>query len=425
MLAKISPLTLSILLSFVISSSFCFAPSSAKADGDTIKIQDVPYDFGKDLEKLNAANDSFHFLRSYVDYFYALTMVNQRSLQVMQAAGLVPGWCVGDAHPENFGVLIMGNGANLFSVNDMDDSGPCPIVLDMFRLMVSTRLYETVTTPGSKLGADESTVKLEKMIESYISGLRRSVIDIPDPIKKMTAKSRERGTFPNPSRISGTRILRDPYMREVTPDQVQQIKAGLASLSGVLSPNVKILDMVSTHKVGGGSSGLLRFEILVNNNGVPLHLEMKKLIAPAVAVMRTQEVPAALERINNTLWVTQGLNPSPWFKGVTIRDQEFILRPKFWGNIGFDLQLDPDKALDDKTLKENRDVIYYEAYALGFIHSRAVQQPEAWTNLVSRIPLKTWKQDVEAMTQHFIDKFAKVKPKDSQSYNQNYNQKDK
>lgn len=389
----------------------------SKIDNEPAKLQDIPYDFGRDLEKLNATNDSFHFLRAYVDYFYSLVFVNQRSLPIMRAAGLVPGWCVGDVHPENFGVLIMGNGANLFTINDMDDSGHCPIVLDMFRLMISTRLYEGVasktTSPTAKVFDEDSTVKLEKMIEFYLQGLRRKTIEIPDSIKKMAGKSRERGIFPNPSRISGTRILRDFYMREVTPEQIQQIKAGLASLNGVLSPRATILDMVATRKIGGGSSGLLRYEILMNNGGTPLHLEMKKLIAPAVSFMRTQEIPPASERITNTQWTTQGLDPSPWFKGVTVRDQEFIVRPKFWGNIGFDLQIDLEKPLDDKTLKENREVIYFEAYMLGFIHSRSVQQPEAWINLVSKIQPKVWKQDVETMSQHFIEKFNKIKPKDS------------
>jgi len=403
---------LGLVLSVTMTFLFLLPARTVHADNDTLKIQDVPYDFGKDLEKLGAANDPFHFLRSYVDYFYSLNLVNQNTLQLMQAAKLVPGWCVGDAHPENFGVLILGNGGNLFTTNDMDDSGPCPIILDMFRLMVSTRLYEHVNSEAGKSASDDNTVKLDKMIEAYIQGLHRKSLDLPDAVKKMVAKSRERGTFPNPNKISGTRILRDYYMREVTPEQALQVRAGIASLAGIISPKASILDMVATRKIGGGSSGLLRYEILVNNSGTPLHLEMKKLIAPAVSIMRTQEVPPALERINNTLWVTQGQYPSPLFKGLTLRDQEFIMRPKFWGNVGFDLQLDPEKPLADKDLKDNRDVIYYEAYMLGFIHSRAVQQPEAWINLVGKIPSKAWKTDVDAMTQHFIDKFAKIKPKE-------------
>jgi len=39
---------------------------------------------------------------------------------------------VGDAHPENFGTLLQKDGTSVFTVNDVDDSGPCPLGLICF-----------------------------------------------------------------------------------------------------------------------------------------------------------------------------------------------------------------------------------------------------------------------------------------------------
>src|SRR5689334_23290260 len=63
-------------------------------------LQDVEYTFS--VSKSNQADDAFHFLRSYVDYFYLVTAKNQKNLRVGSLQGF-GGWCVGDAHAENFG----------------------------------------------------------------------------------------------------------------------------------------------------------------------------------------------------------------------------------------------------------------------------------------------------------------------------------
>src|SRR5262245_7976394 len=80
-------------------------------------LKDVPYHF--DQSKLAAAEDSFHFLRSFVDYFYLLVKGNTSAFKVFPSTEHVSGWCVGDAHPENFGVVLLQDGQPLFTMNDM------------------------------------------------------------------------------------------------------------------------------------------------------------------------------------------------------------------------------------------------------------------------------------------------------------------
>ena len=60
-------------------------------------LTDVPYDF--DQGKLAAAEDSFHFLRSFVDYFYLLVKANMATFTIVPSTASMSGWCGGDAHP--------------------------------------------------------------------------------------------------------------------------------------------------------------------------------------------------------------------------------------------------------------------------------------------------------------------------------------
>ena len=101
-------------------------------------FDDINYQF--DASKLDASANTFHFTRSFVDYYYAIIAKNTAQLNIAKAASSFTGWCVGDAHPENFGILLQNNSKSLFSMNDMDDFGPCPLAYDFLRLLVSSRL---------------------------------------------------------------------------------------------------------------------------------------------------------------------------------------------------------------------------------------------------------------------------------------------
>ena len=353
--------------------------SPPKAQG----LTDVAYNF--DHTKLDAAKDSFHFLRSYVDYFYLLVKANRGSLQAVSSADNITGWCVGDAHPENFGVLIQNNGSSVFTMNDVDDSGPCPAVLDLYRLMCSSRLY------------DQNT-KLDKLVQAYAAGLQGQSYDIPAPVADMLGKSRKKGTAPDPKKISGNRLVRDGNMQEVTGGELAQIKTTLAYL-----PGARLLDAVSTSKIGGGSGGLLRYEVLLDYGGVLLHLEFKEEMTPSIYPVAAGQIPAIPQRISTTIQMDQGSGASGYYRVVSISGKYMFIRPRFDGNVGM--------SLDKQSDKDNKDIIRYEAYVLGKIHSRSVQNAGSWSRQVQSISGSDWENDVDLMTRQFAQKFSQLKGK--------------
>jgi len=358
------------------------SPGPAKAPG----LMDVAYSFDK--TKLDAAKDSFHFLRSYVDYFYLLVKANRGSLQAVSQADNIPGWCVGDAHPENFGVLIRNDGSSLFTMNDVDDSGPCPVVLDLYRLMASSRLYDANT-------------KLDKLVQAYAVGLQGQSYELPPAVADMIAKSQKKGTAPDPKKISGNSLVRDGNMHEVNAGELAQIKTALASLSGSLSPRAKLLDTVSTSKIGGGSGGLLRYEALLDNGGALLHLEFKEEVIPSIYPVSAGQIPAAPQRVSTTILMDQGAGASALYNVVTIAGKYMLIRPRFDGNVGM--------SLDKQSGGDNKDIIRYEAYILGKIHGRSIRDAGNWSRQVLNIPASAWENDVELMTSQFELKFSQLK----------------
>ncbi|MGE5087038.1 MAG: DUF2252 family protein [Bacillota bacterium] len=363
----------------------CFG-TSLPATADSLPLKDPAYSF--DQTKLNAAADSFHFLRSYVDYFYLLTQMNLASLPTVQSLENVPGWCVGDAHPENFGMLIQQDGRSIFTMNDMDDSGPCPVGLDLIRLMVSARLYNPDT-------------KIDKILSAYLQGVQGQGRDIPSAIADMADKSRKKGITPSPKKVSGNKIIRNDNMTEVSADEMAQIKSALQIFRNVLSPSTKVLDVVATSKIGGGSGGLLRYEILLDNGGTQLHLEMKEEVTPSIAPVATAAIPNTAERIATTIRMDQTANPSVFYAVVNINGRDMMIRPRFDGNVGVDLTKQSDS--------DNQDIIRFEATVLGMIHSRSVTNVSAWVQQLQDLKQKNLESDISLIVDHFNAKYQSLK----------------
>lgn len=350
------------------------------------KLQDVDYTFNK--EKLTAVNDTFHFLRSYVDYFYQMISVNVDRLPSIAATRKTSGWCVGDAHAENFGVLLQSDGSPLFTMNDVDDSGPCPVVLDIFRLMLSSRLY------------DQST-QLDKILEAYYVGIQSQTYPVPLTIQEMMKKSFEKGFPPSSTRVANNKIVRDPKMKEVTPEITASLSERLAYISHSAAKSVEILDIIETEKVGGGSGGLLRYEILIRVDKDLVYLELKDEVTPSIYPMAIGPIPQTFERVMKTLTLDQGMKLSPYYNVVEIPNHSLMVRPIFAGNSGITLS----KFSADK----NKDIILFEAFTLGIIHSHSMAEINDWVKSLQAVDSKTWESDVASMTTFFDQKFSQVK----------------
>ncbi len=352
--------------------------------GSVTPLKDINYNFDK--TKVDASTDTFHFLRSFVDYFYDLMAQNPNSLHIIKKAGTIGGWCVGDAHAENFGILLEENAQAVFTMNDMDDSGPCPVAYDLFRLLVSSRLYMP-------------NINTQKIINSYLDGLNGKSASFPDSIKSMTKDAQNSGFEIVAKDLQGRAFKRKNSMSEV--DSI--VKAQISTLleSQYKNENLKVLDIVSKLKVGGGSGGLQRYEVLITNTKNQLiHLELKELVNPSIAAVATSAIPDQASRMKRSLLIDQGSGFSHYYNVFSIQGKTMLLRPKFAGNIGVDLGSMGEKG--------NKEIINFEAYILGRIHANTINVSN-YNNALNDMSADKWEEDIQAMTDVFNKRFSDLK----------------
>ena len=83
----------------------------------------------------------FRFFRTFVVYFFDLLhrLKSDPGFPDLSSVEKPMGWCVGDAHLENFGTIwreTPGGEARVdFTMNDPDDGGPCPLYADLLRFL--------------------------------------------------------------------------------------------------------------------------------------------------------------------------------------------------------------------------------------------------------------------------------------------------
>ena len=349
------------------------------------QFQDVPYTF--DQQKNQAAADSFHFLRSYVDYFYLLINQNQSQLKVFNQFQKITGTCVGDAHAENFGLLIQKDQTSQFTMNDMDDSGQCPVAYDLYRLLSSSRLYN-------------KDINIDSLVSSYRDGLKNKLIQVPKSIQTMIADSQKKGASINPKKIVNNLIVRDSSLQEISSDEFKKIDTELHKFQLGLDSNFKILDIVSTRKVGGGSGGLLRYEVLVSSKNQLIQIELKEEVKPSIYPVASGTIDNLQKRLNTAISVEQK-NPFLIYSSVVINSKNMLIRPRFRGNIGV--------TLSDNSIQDNLEIINYEAYTLGQIHSRSVKDVVAYQKMIKSVSSKDLESDVQLMTDLFKIKFKQIK----------------
>ena len=174
----------------------------------------------------------------------------------------------------------------------------------------------------------------------------------------------------------------------------------MSVVGSALAEGAHITDMLATTKVGGGSGGLQRYEILMQNGASLLHLELKEQRQPAIAPVET-DTPDTAQRIAKTLLMDQGSKASVLYKVVQIGSTSMLLRPRFAGNVGV--------SLAKGSASDNKDIIRYEAYTLGVIHSRSLSSSKEWEKILGDISEQAWEHDVKLLTEQFQQKFKELK----------------
>lgn len=332
-------------------------------------------------EKIKTSSNVFKFFRSFVPYFYKTAkdlQIGKDSQDPLNSISQEMGWCVGDAHIENFGSVVDQKKLIEFRANDIDDSARCPLFLDFLRFLVSYTFFD------EKL--DESF--LVDILESYKKGLnvkehKYSKVTL-ELLKEAGDKKLE---APKHMLEDEDRLYRTSPDQEVDLELRNQI---LATIESSLGEKLEFIDIIKYTPSGGGSSHLLRYRILVkfpsNSNLLPENspsqqlLELKTLAIPGVFPVLEGELPKSSDRIKESLALIRGAHASPLLRVLEFNQCEMLLRPRWAAEIGVEI-----KGLSKD---EYKNLLMDEAYTLGSIHS--LNASENYIKQVSKSQAISW-----------------------------------
>lgn len=195
------------------------------------------------------------------------------------------GLCLGDSHVDNFGFILFENETR-YLFNDLDDSGPCPLSLDILRYFSS--LYF--------LNQNEDQIK--GYIEYYLSHLLGM-----SPFPSMPSaliKDLEEKRLKNLTKYTADdRFILDDSLIMISED----LKTELANTVREKIPNVQFLDSASYLKVDGGSGGLSRYWILLKSASDQFDIiELKERAIAATSYSTTNQSPPDLKTLAQSIW---------------------------------------------------------------------------------------------------------------------------
>lgn len=325
--------------------------------------------------KLAGVTNSFFFLRTFVPLYYKL--MKDFPAPEFEAVGLdkISALCVGDAHPENFGVLLSDAGAPIFTVNDIDDGGPCPAVMDMLRFLVAVHLYD----PNQNLS---------DLVDSYQSSLNGNQVQFSNVVAQMLMDAKGK-LGPSGKIQAGPKIERRKGMDDVEDSERKAIQEVVTQVYGV---NARVLDAVTLKKASGGSGGMLRFRTLVAlKTGLIQLIEFKEIQQPGIFPVATAPLGDPAVRLTSLIAMEQGDNASKLYSVNFLQGRQMLLRPRRIGNLG--VQLDDIKSSDLP------NVFSDEISVLGRIHARGVRDLGAYRQGFAKITLQQWVQITERYSQ--------------------------
>ncbi len=346
-----------------------------------LKQRDAKRKFSRSVKE-----GEFAFFRAYVAYFYDLLRRKQGDID-FHGMDVIRGWCVGDAHPENFGVLFCRSSAPgnkfKFSMNDPDDGSPGPLYSDLLRFLTAVRL----------LGRE---VSLDPIINAYRQGLDGDTSLSPVVLKEM-ARAAHRPKRPERLfRVNSKDHLkprkkyrkRFKFKKNVSKRKARRLTKGIVKLTG---GDYRVCALWGLKKKGGGSGGVRRYWILLAPRGhgriraksydrraVVLDLKritrsgMYALQCPAEDPPQTLacsgEPKTMMNRVGETLDLERGMNVGRFCQPVRFKKMPpMLIRERCKGNRGIDL----DAGYSSRELAQ---LLKDEARVLGNIHSKSLPQ---------------------------------------------------
>ena len=272
------------------------------------------------------------------------------------------GFCAGDAHPENFGYLF--SGEPVFSLNDLDDAAPGALDVDAMRLLIGLRFV--------------CAVSAKEFLESYNSGLSgKSPMSVPEYVRELFAESAEK-KFTMKKKYRKLLDSRE-YCEDFTP--VKEEDAKLID-EYVNREKLKPLFVCEMEKDTGGSAGAKRFVFFTKTASGTSAFELKELHPPAPVY---SELVTPEERIRYLLTGVETFFGKDFigdYQAIVLGKFLFQRRPIYGGNVGVELKDIPPREL--------KDVLLFEAHALGELHRRTnsssvAGSPDEWEEIARRI----------------------------------------
>lgn len=316
------------------------------------------------LEQLEESNSLSQLLRSNTPHYWSYAKTNSSSeiKKFLSFDGIV----VGDPHLGNFGVMpVASKGANnsgrremRFLLNDFDDAGHGPFVLDFIRLEIMSE-------------AANSGVKKRDLEEAYIRGLQGYRVSPPEKIQNLLSM-----TVNEYDELAATKVE-----KKTTNSKFELKKGELEAYRGSLSRediekamiqihgnNVEILDVAKRPIARGGSKDSLRLWVLADlregSRTTRKIYELKEYQVPALAKYREQkDVVQWQTEIQSALW--PGLDTKSYSLVKIQNSKYFWVREKKISLL--DVPYTSEKKSDENFVN---DIAVYDCYILGLLHGR-------------------------------------------------------
>lgn len=290
------------------------------------------------------------FARAYPGAFHAdLAQVDRATLPGKETL------CFGDAHPDNFGFLRLGDDTR-YLYNDLDDAGFCTASVDALRYFAIVRLY---------FGDDALTSEL---VEAYVDGLKDGAKreEIAGSLAPSWSKVREKGLE---KAVADDRFITggDDGIAAPANAEAKAVRAAIAKVPALAS--AEIFDVATLDRTTGGSGGLARYWILLNpspgGTGPKKTIyELKEMAKPGTERGRSSAVldpKTRLAELKAELWETD--TESDYLE-VKLLGKRFLLRDRL---------AKKSVDLDELSPGDRRAVLAVQAGLLSARHEQAFE----------------------------------------------------
>ena len=352
------------------------------------------------LRKVRKASSPLKFFRAFPPLYYRLFDLKKDSLpSQIKKATAYPGWCAGDAHPENFGVLVGEGHHAQFALIDLDDSGPCTIVADLLRFLVAAKQ----SLPESPDGRDT----LGRLLDAYFDGVEGRV-KLSAPVKKILSDAEQKLEFNEELRVYEDQL-------ELTASVSLKEKQSLIKLLSSIYGPVSQFEATRYAKNSGGSAGVLRYRVRFKTKSEIIVLELKTVGRPAVFFEREGgSAPSSdptmvdpIQRVRQALAFTAPEGRSKHFQVKQLEKIPMLISPRYRGIRSIELERDSDGFGRD-ALRILRD----EAAVLGSLHSRSRHRTSEYLRDLRQVTPEQWESAEAALWNSVVEIWEKVGSKE-------------